>query len=208
MEGMTIRQRYKGIYIAWKNIRQRCMNPRCKPYKNYGGRGIMVCPEWENFETFLEWSLNNGYRAGLDIDRINNNGNYEPSNCRWVTRRENLNNRRNTIFIKVGDEILPDTVWAERLGIDRALIKYWIRSHDKEYASLRLKDIQKNGYTPSDFGFSHRKEIKHVESGRVFGSVRDAARAFGIAPCTISNAMRENRSTGKGRFQWTDISDK
>ena len=110
--------------------------------------------------------------------------------------------------IKVGDEILPDTVWAERLGIDRALIKYWIRSHDKEYASLRLKGIQENGYTPSDFGFSHRKEIRHMESGRVFASVKDAAKAFGIAPCTISNAMRENRVTGKGRFQWTDVSDK
>lgn len=83
------------IYQVWKSMKQRCFNPNHKSYKYYGGRGIQVCDEWENdFQAFYDWSIANGYTEGLQIDRINNDGNYEPSNCKWVTAKENNSHRR------------------------------------------------------------------------------------------------------------------
>ena len=203
---MTLRQSHKEIYWAWKSMKQRCQNPKCDAYRNYGARGISVCEEWQRFEPFLEWSLANGHKKGLDLDRKDNDGNYCPSNCRWISRRENINNRRNTILISVGDESLPDTVWADRIGVDRALLKMWLNTHGHEYTAARIQDALQNGYTPRDFGYSHRKAIRHVDSGKSFRSVREAAQHFGLAPCTISNAMREGRKTGKGRFEWEELS--
>lgn len=75
---MSIRTENKSIYWAWKAMKQRCKNPKCKAYKNYGARGIKVCNEWEKFEPFLSWCLENGYQKGLDLDRRDNNGNYSP----------------------------------------------------------------------------------------------------------------------------------
>lgn len=91
------------IYDVWKSIKYRCNNPNNKSYKNYGGRGIRVCDEWQNdFMSFYNWAISSGYKEEklpnglnlLTIDRINNDGNYEPSNCRWVTNAENAKNKK------------------------------------------------------------------------------------------------------------------
>ena len=81
------------LYNTWRNIRQRCNNPNAIGYKNYGGRGISITPEWDNFTSFEDWSLKNGYSDNLTIDRIDNDGNYEPDNCQWITKGENSTKR-------------------------------------------------------------------------------------------------------------------
>lgn len=85
------------LHNIWTNIKQRCYNRKNTDYKNYGERGIAVCNEWKNsFEAFYEWAMANGYSDDLTIDRIDNDGNYEPSNCRWATKMEQRHNRRDT----------------------------------------------------------------------------------------------------------------
>ena len=83
-----------SLYKRWTAMIQRCENPNNSAYANYGSRGISVCKEWHDYEIFKEWSLSNGYENGLSIDRIDNDGNYEPANCRWATSSVQLSNRR------------------------------------------------------------------------------------------------------------------
>ena len=90
------------IFGIWENMRDRCNNPNSKLYYLYGERGIKVCEEWSSdFSTFYNWSIKNGYRQGLSIDRIDVNGNYEPNNCRWATTKQQIRNRRNTVYVNI-----------------------------------------------------------------------------------------------------------
>jgi hypothetical protein len=83
------------LYAVWSMMKQRCYNENNKDYKHYGLRGITICDEWRSdFKSFYGWSLNNNYKKGLTIDRKNNDGNYEPSNCRWVTMKVQSKNKR------------------------------------------------------------------------------------------------------------------
>lgn len=86
---------YTRLYNIWQGMKQRCTNPNNRNYKQYGGRGIEVCTKWdESFKVFERWALRAGYADNLTIDRIDNNGNYEPKNCQWITRSENAKKRK------------------------------------------------------------------------------------------------------------------
>lgn len=85
------------LYKVWQRMKGCTTRPNHQDYKHYGARGIRVYPEWlKNFETFYEWAINNGYQPGLTIERVNVNGNYEPSNCTWIPRSEQPKNQRHT----------------------------------------------------------------------------------------------------------------
>ncbi len=86
---------HTNLYSRWKGMKKRCYNPNEPQFRDWGGRGIRVCDEWGNdFKVFYDWAMSNGYEKGLQLDRINNDGNYEPNNCRWVTQAENNKNKR------------------------------------------------------------------------------------------------------------------
>lgn len=108
------------LYNIFKTMHRRCESETATKYPLYGGRGISVCEEWKNFDTFREWSLNNGYTDGLTIDRIDNNGDYSPSNCRWVSNKVQANNRRSNHQITYMGETHTLTRWSEITGIPRS----------------------------------------------------------------------------------------
>lgn len=105
------------LHNIWCAMRERCRTKGCSGYKKYGAKGITVCDEWESFESFRDWAYENGYDDTLTIDRINCHGNYEPSNCRWVTQKVQQNNRSNNIHITCNGETHSPKEWAEITGI-------------------------------------------------------------------------------------------
>jgi hypothetical protein len=102
-------------YRAWSDMRTRCRNPKNEEFKNYGGRGIIVCERWAVFENFL--TDMDEVPPGLTIERTDNNGNYQPGNCRWASNQEQQNNKRNNRRIEFRGEVFTIAQWAKRLGL-------------------------------------------------------------------------------------------
>lgn len=114
----------KRLYSIWLNMRSRCNNTNAKSFENYGKRGISVCSEWDDYENFYNWSINNGYQKDLTIDRIDNDGNYEPSNCRWVDRFVQMNNTSKNVFIEIEGNIRTLSDHSKHYGIHYEKLYY------------------------------------------------------------------------------------
>ena len=118
---------YRRIYKMYRGTKYRCDNKNNQAYNLYGGRGIIVCPEWlgeKGYQNFLKWSMNNGYMENLTLDRIDPNGNYEPNNCRWVTIAEQQNNKRSNSLITYNGKTQNITQWSKEIGIKIGTISY------------------------------------------------------------------------------------
>ena len=106
------------LYGIWNNMKNRCSLPSVPCYETYGDRGISVCQEWkDSFEAFFGWAMANGYEDHLTIDRIDNDGNYCPENCRWITRKAQANNLRKNIYIEINSESHTVAEWSNISGI-------------------------------------------------------------------------------------------
>ena len=111
------------LYQCWSNMKNRCYNPNVDRYSQYGGRGITVCDEWvHDFPAFKKWAYENGYREGLTIDRIDVNGNYEPSNCRWATVKEQFENIQKNVNLTVDGVTHTAAEWTRIVGCSKNTI--------------------------------------------------------------------------------------
>lgn len=118
------------LYRIWQAMKTRCYNSNAINYKNYGGRGIIICDTWLNdFQAFKNWAINNGYNDNLTIDRIDTNGIYEPSNCRWSTYETQNNNQRDNHYIYYKGDKKTLTQWARELKMKRGTLSSRINSY-------------------------------------------------------------------------------
>lgn len=105
------------LFDIWLGIRKRCNNENDARYPNYGGRGVSICDEWDDYSSFRDWAMSHGYADNLSIDRIDVNGDYCPDNCRWATNIEQQNNRRSCVYITYGNETHTLKEWSRIRGI-------------------------------------------------------------------------------------------
>lgn len=131
------------LYRIWIGMRNRCNNQNREYYKNYGGRGIKVCEEWRDFGVFEKWSFENGYEDELTIDRIDVNGDYEPTNCRWVTRKTQANNTRVNITTKIDgiEKTLSEHAEYYNVNYPALVYRYSIGLRDKDLLKTKKRKI-------------------------------------------------------------------
>lgn len=110
------------LYFCWANMKARCQNPKSPFFKNYGAKGITVCNDWKDYDCFMKWSIENGYKENLTIDRIDNAKGYCPENCRWETRLTQGRNRRNVRYFTFKGKTETLTGFSKILGLNRSTL--------------------------------------------------------------------------------------
>ena len=138
------------LYNIWKAMIARCEYEKHPYYADYGGRGITVCDEWHNYIEFRDWAITHGYNDDLTIDRIKNEKGYEASNCRWVTMREQQNNKRSNHIVYLGEIGHTISEWSEILGIGKTTIRMRLESGWSDEDALTIPVRKRTrGYRPS-----------------------------------------------------------
>lgn len=124
------------LYTIWKNMKYRCENPHHTTFHNYGGRGISVCEEWKNnFQSFYDWAMANGYSPKLTLDRKDNDGNYCPENCRWATKKTQAQNRRTKVTVEINGVSKSIFQLATENGLKPATVR---RRYDRGARGIEL----------------------------------------------------------------------
>lgn len=133
------------LYSIYRNMKYRCYSKNNKRYKDYGGRGIIICKDWLiHPENFYNWAINNGYRDDLTIDRIDNDGNYEPNNCRWITPKKQANNRRTNKFINISGNKYSIKEFSEQFNISYQTALNHYKKEDIDYfQNIFIKSLDK-----------------------------------------------------------------
>lgn len=133
------------FYQQYYGMIKRCELETHKEYADYGGRGIKVCKEWRNnFQLFYDWAMQNGYKDGLTIERIDVNGNYEPTNCKWITLEKQMNNKRNNIVLTYGDRTMNLKEWSKEDDVHIPYGTILRRFHDGwSTEDILFKEIRK-----------------------------------------------------------------
>ena len=151
--------KYNKLFKVYANMKQRVYHPANEEDKQIYGN-LTICNEWmsENgYQNFKRWSLENGYKDGLSIDRIDGTKGYSPDNCRWTTVKVQSNNRKNMVFLKVGDKEMNFTDWAKMLGVSPTTVSGWVRRHDKKWAEDHIEAIL-NGNEPLITRKQHKRQ--------------------------------------------------
>jgi hypothetical protein len=141
LHGQTIagpKRKTTRLYRIWTAMRYRCYGKGCDSYDRYGGRGIKVCDEWNgSFVPFRDWAMENGYTDELTLDRVDNDGNYEPGNCRWTTYQAQSENRKNTRWVEINGVTKTMAQWSYATGIHIATL------HRRYHSGVRGEDFIK-----------------------------------------------------------------
>lgn len=153
------------LYHIWNGMKQRCFNPKTIKYHNYGGRGIIVCESWQkDFMSFYEWAICNGYdenksRKQQVLDRIDNNGNYEPNNCRWITQSENCRNRNNNILLTKNGVSKTIAEWCEELNLNQRTVSDRAKKYNDINEILSHENLERKKHLSNtgEFGITQSK---------------------------------------------------
>lgn len=135
--------RERRLYDIWHMMHRRCKDKLRIDYRYYGGRGISVSDEWNSFPAFVSWAKGAGYNDSLTLDRIDVNGDYEPSNCRWISMKDQAKNRKSCVYLNCAGEILTVTEWADRISVPRFTVYSWVKRRGKDYAQDRVEKCLK-----------------------------------------------------------------
>lgn len=194
---------HERLYKVWKGIKKRCYNENDTAYLRYGGRGITVCDAWRNsYPSFREWAYSNGYDENAPyqqctIDRIDVNGNYEPSNCRWVNATEQNLNQRDTELICYNGKEMTICQWADYLGISRSV---FLNRKRRGWDNIKTISTPVGDY---EYGSQCKKRVRCVETGHLFESRKDAALFAGVPASNITMAIKKPTRTAGG-YHWED----
>lgn len=154
------------LYGVWNAMRGRCNSPGTKDYKRYGARGIRVCEEWDDYGAFRAWALSSGFRKGLTLDREDTNGNYEPSNCRWIPKGLQQDNTRRVTRLTLNGVTRPITEWARLTGIQARFIKSRLKIGWTDEQALTTPKLPNGVY---------RQGVQHKPRGRAAAKAKRIA---------------------------------
>ena len=179
------------LYRIWADMLQRCKNPKSTNYKYYGARGIRVCEEWKVFINFYNWAMSAGYEKGLSIDRIDVNGNYEPNNCRWVTREQQDNNRRDSIKELINGEELTLAQIARKYKVSYAMVlhRYRVGDRGSKLIEPKKQGIKRDGTEiqrlPTKLTYEKAAEIKWLGLNKKM-TQKEIASRYGVTQVMVS----------------------